>query len=113
MSGDLISREALLNGFGVNWVHEFDETGSSIRYKAVSVEAIKNAPAVDAEPVRHGSWGDYVADGYDGLRTVWARPCSECGYTYRGFVSNYCPNCGADMRGKNVSERNNDPETVD
>lgn len=26
--------------------------------------------------------------------------CSECGYRYGGiFGSNYCPHCGADMRG--------------
>lgn len=25
--------------------------------------------------------------------------CSECGFTYCGKLKNYCPNCGANMRG--------------
>lgn len=50
---DLISREALLNGDDVCRVTEYDEAGFSMRYKAVPVEAIRQAPAVDAEPVVH------------------------------------------------------------
>lgn len=48
---DLISRKALLNGFDVHWVTEYDEAGFDMEYKAVPVGAIENAPAVDAEPV--------------------------------------------------------------
>lgn len=52
------------------------------------------------EPVVHGRWGDYVCVGYNGLKSVWARPCSECGYENQAFATKYCPNCGAMMRGK-------------
>lgn len=58
-----------------------------------AVTLIKNAPTVDAEPVRHGRWiGDI---------------CSECGkdalcdcdkYEIYGTMhSDYCPHCGCKM----------------
>ena len=49
---------------------------------------IQYAPIVDAKPVVHGRW---VLKDYG-----WY--CSECGQSlYKGF-SNFCPNCGADMK---------------
>ena len=56
--------------------------------------AIKNAPTIEAEPVRYGRWmcGDYYDIG---------DVCSECDWD-SGMVNptlRYCPNCGADMRG--------------
>lgn len=79
---DLIDRTALLNGDDVCRVTEYDEAGFSMRYKAVPVEAIRQAPAVDAvEVVRckdcekrgdpgkcplcllgEGDWDDYTND---------------------------------------------------
>ena len=58
MNNDLISRSALLNGFDVSKVTEYDESGCGVDYLAVSVAATKNAPTVDAEPVKHGIWED-------------------------------------------------------
>ena len=57
--------------------------------------AIKNAPTIEAEPVRYGRWmcGDYYDIG---------DVCSECDWD-SGMVNptlRYCPNCGADMRGE-------------
>ena len=57
---------------------------------------IDNIKAVDAKPVVRGRWidTDYKPDIYC--------KCSECGrrvYAYDDGY-NYCPNCGADMRGK-------------
>ena len=57
-------------------------------------EVIKNAPTIEAEPVRYGRWmcGDYYDIG---------DVCSECDWD-SGMVNptlRYCPNCGADMRG--------------
>ena len=53
---------------------------------------IKNAPTVDAVPVRHGRWTD--KDG--GIAT-----CSVCGDRWGVWsVMKYCPNCGAKMDGK-------------
>lgn len=71
----------------------------------VDVRDIENATAADVVEVRHGEW----------LHTDKAfswhskDECSECHYhnAHRIDLSyyNYCPNCGADMRGgKNGNE---------
>ena len=48
-------------------------------------------------PVRHGRW---IIDSVGGKIA-----CSDCGCIYLGYNGrlphNYCPNCGADMRGSN------------
>ena len=63
---------------------------------------VDKAPTVDAVPVRHGKWvhrpGSWFHNDYQ---------CSECG-NYLDFNglnagrgnANFCPNCGADMRGE-------------
>lgn len=48
---NLISRSALLDSYDVRKVTEYDESGCGLDYKAVPVEAIENAPAVDAVEV--------------------------------------------------------------
>jgi hypothetical protein len=83
MNNDLISRSALLGGYDVRKVTEYDESGCGLEYKAVSVEAIEAAPAVDAEPVRHERWEH-------GVR------CTQCGQIDLSKPS-YCCCCGAKM----------------
>lgn len=65
----------------------------------VLLSIIAEAPTVDAEPVRHGRW----------IRKEWAEEsegllidnyeCSACKSWVRN-ETNYCPNCGARMGGK-------------
>ena len=50
-NNDLISRNALLSGFDVRKVTEYDESGCGVNYKAVPVKAIEAAPSVDAVEV--------------------------------------------------------------
>lgn len=104
---DLISRSALCEEYedyllvcesgGLNTAHEM-------------LEAAREAPAVDAEPVRHGWWKPYYepmecfVDAYlnteiRDVQTGWI--CSECGrYEQHGTAEEmpYC-HCGAKMRG--------------
>ena len=66
---------------------------------------IREMPAADVVEVRHGRWLP-SPDGFNPIR------CSECnmpalftaeqddfGHGFYRHPSNYCPNCGADMRG--------------
>jgi hypothetical protein len=56
MNMNLIDTNALMKVPNVRKVAEYDETGEFITYFAVPVEAIKKAPTIEAEPVRHGRW---------------------------------------------------------
>ena len=57
-----------------------------------------NLPSADVVEVRHGEW---MGDAFDDVLV-----CKECSYEHALYVlgklsaSNYCPNCGADMRGE-------------
>ena len=98
--------------------------------KRVSVDAmksfIKNRPAADVAPVRHGRWILEAHDERVNYRWNVTAECSECcdeqKEIWAGFfpnvpspiardaalvsaesvkLSNYCPNCGAKMDGGN------------
>ena len=71
--------------------------------KACAIEAILRIlklPAEDVNPVVRGTWDDTSVASY--------RRCSECGcyiecrtpFLFGIGKNNYCPNCGADMRGE-------------
>lgn len=93
---DLISREVLLAKLwkatkGYRMVQEIEAVKNCIF-------EVKEAPAVDAVPVRYGKW---IVKRYSpGGRGRTVRFCSECGANNWNRKSNYCPNCGADMRGE-------------
>ena len=62
--------------------------------EGIAIEILENLPSV--QPVRHGKWTDRNEAMF---APFWERyKCSECGE--RSENSNYCPNCGADMRGE-------------
>lgn len=72
---------------------------------------IKNRPATDVAPVRHGRWmkaknkKDYWGFDSDGDFGCWSDYpvlCSSCKYDVTENSTgetNYCPNCGAKMNG--------------
>lgn len=62
-------------------------------YQSIAMDVIKYAPTADVVEVKHGEWS--VAIGYDINKIV---KCSVCKLmTYE--PTNFCPHCGADMRG--------------
>ena len=50
-------------------------------------------PNADVRPVVRGQW-----KRVDPRSTVVTFRCSECNYYAHMIATNYCPNCGADMR---------------
>ena len=59
----------------------------------VYIDDIKNIPAADVSPVRHGRWQAIKSNGIGG--TGRCSCCEKAIYGYRAY--NYCPNCGAKM----------------
>ena len=61
------------------------------------VKQIRKAPTIEAEPVKHGRW--IKKDLFSMYHKM--HNCSECGEPVydNGKPFNYCPNCGAKMRG--------------
>ncbi len=95
--GDLISRKALLDAICGRCNRELEDSPCEPA-ECPYYQEIVNAPAVEAEPVRHGQWIDCMVRDWR---------CSECGeaickvrnvdgYCYDD-KPNYCPNCGAKM----------------
>lgn len=87
---DLISKYAAIMALAFS-----DDTGDmTCGQMAKVLDVIKAVPTID--PVKHGKWIEYpIADGMN--------QCSVCGVLRFGD-SNYCPNCGADMRGEQKEE---------
>lgn len=74
------------------------------RAYALARKLIKEAPAADVAPIRHGRW--YDEDSFDAHGSPIYR-CSVCNKTVAdNYISchKFCLHCGADMRGgyKNV-----------
>lgn len=84
----MIDADALLNKFWKNleWFDDVD--------RDIALEAILDAPTVDAEPVRHGRWIYHNAI---------PATCSVCGFSCGMYDDDssdmYCSHCGAKMDG--------------
>lgn len=105
MNSDLISRSALLENYGLKNAMKYGNETVEQQHNSYSTlmlyeiaEMIEDAPAVDAEPVRHGRWKDN-RDEHGILCNKW-RLCSACGYLNYSKKPPYCPNCGARMDGE-------------
>jgi hypothetical protein len=83
-----IEREALVKEFNKISDHDVDVDEA--------IELIADFPAADVAPVKHGKWMPKPVM----IRCLYAKNhyCSEC-KSENGATCNYCPNCGADMRG--------------
>lgn len=105
VEGDLISRAAALNAIDC-WHIDFNSMDGS-KVQTDCWRTIKELPAVDALPVKHGRWKGYNVPH-------WTKRYEENGdpeYKYHAeyvcsicrrrtiIKENYCPNCGAKMDG--------------
>ena len=71
------------------------------------IRRIKDIPAADVRPVVRGKWEQkevFEAKGHvDELQSAFCPVCQRyhtTPYSYYFTQYNYCPNCGADMRGE-------------
>ena len=96
MTDDFISRQAAIDALQkeINkGIPPFDDVMGSIRCGVrLARNIIEDLPSAQptAEPVRHGKWT---------VTPIYIK-CSECGESFMLIPQNYCPNCGADMRGE-------------
>lgn len=61
----------------------------------VILEIVDRQPPADVRPV---VYGEKISDGFDEMYTEFFK-CTICGCSDLTARSNFCPNCGADMRG--------------
>lgn len=84
-----------------NAVNAIDEALKRVFVTPIGTDIMRNVPAADVAPVRHGRWIDRPSKRGYGMSTY----CSCCGQHsgIGGIESNrhraYCPNCGARMDG--------------
>lgn len=94
MSMRLIDADALLES-GICAEYGYNDNGLLLIPMRDATNSIRNAPTIDAEPVRHGRWIYGIT-----LNHEW-RKCSECLVSQDIFgCFTYCPNCGAKMDGE-------------
>ena len=99
IDADALDRAMYHKSFEVDDGRNVWNSGLWIRYK-IYEEASREAPTIDAEPVRHGKWIDRNGTM---VAPFWERyECSECGA--RSDNSNYCHNCGAQMESENETD---------
>ena len=107
MENDLISRSALMKRIKQLAKDIARENGGvdHVTYAMkVAFDMAKEAPAVDAEVVRHGRWimrGGYIRCSECDAKTLWKDTGGTGGFSheYEQVRSVHCHNCGAKMDG--------------
>lgn len=85
---DYISREAALTAL---------QNPELFNVSPRFLQILRDLPAADVEPVRHGAWYQCFEDW---RQQQEGNKCSVCGFEYYGTgirAFHYCPNCGAKM----------------
>ena len=90
---DLISRSTLI-------AKAVPITDDPHVFRCVALEDVKNAPTIDAEPVRHGRWMPVTWENHPKIILgCTGYMCSECGRIEEENSEPYC-HCGAKMDAK-------------
>lgn len=90
---DYILREAVIKEHCMNCQYIDQEDDKSACW-CMEKDRINAVPSADVRPVVRGGWKPNPKNPY------WL-DCTVCGYAKpERTVYNFCPNCGADMRGE-------------
>ena len=97
---DLISRQAILKRIekircGVQMMDDTHRASIVMNGMHLCEEAVRNQPSAQPER-KKGRWMIYIISMLDGEGCK----CSECGFFEGAPYWDFCPNCGADMRGE-------------
>ena len=104
---DLIERRAALTALCEDCLRKYEGICPHPDSRCVEFRTIKQIPAIDAEPVRHGRWKGWTTSRFTGKYKDYDEPefkdyvyftCSEC-YRKSAIQELYCPQCGARMDG--------------
>lgn len=90
MMDDCISRQAAIDVADAVWSVTGDKNIAKVW------DQIKDLPSAQPER-KKGKWREHIFDGIMGGRPR-ALMCTKCN-VISIYASNFCPNCGADMRG--------------
>ena len=65
------------------------------RYSDMEYVSKEDVDAMPTADVRENVRGEWIE-----VKHTFLDQCSNCGYITADVTTNYCPNCGADMRGE-------------
>lgn len=88
MNDEYIKREAVIKGF----TDLLQKPGDI--YPTDITTMMQRISAEEVRPVVRGEWIHQYEDGHG----FWVGTCNQCNKENR--MDNFCPNCGADMRGE-------------
>lgn len=105
MAGDYIKREDAINEIclrGCALERQRKLVLSTCEAKQFAVDVIDDIPAADVRENVRGEWSISRTDiGWNGNEYPTHCKCSKCGIEIPyNEPKNYCPRCGADMRGE-------------
>lgn len=77
------------------------ERSNMLPVECSAITLIKNIPAADVAPVRHGSWHRYSKGSGSLNGVIILSDAFQCTICKKSFwnKSDYCPSCGAKMDG--------------
>lgn len=103
---DLISRQAAIKALYAEIIKRrlLDDVNDGTLDEFDTESILRALPSVDSVPVVRGKW--YKPSGMMPPEYAGAYRCSECDKfamrdwkSHKQVLSDYCPHCGADMRG--------------
>ena len=119
---EYIKRDGVLSKFNIDDMMNVNGTLISLQDAR---ETISNFPAADVVPARYGCWKlvhASEATGWDpklaGSDPIWGYVCTNCrneaifDCNDEYILSDYCPNCGANMNGRRMESGENETEEL-